>query len=281
MTRPDRTRVFITGAASGLGRALAENYGQRGSRIGIADVNGERAAQTAAAVAAWGGEPLVIECDIRSDDQVRAAAEMVRDTWGGVDVLVNNAGVAAAGTVVDTSMDEWKWIVDVNLLGAVRVCQAFVPMMQSAGGGHVVNVASAAGIVQTPGLASYNVTKAGMIALSETLKNELAGFGIGVTVVCPSFFTTNLMESYRGPEPGLDLAGRLMSRSKLSADDIAAAVVGAVDRNEFFVFGHREASIAYHLKRLLPGVFYWTTGKAAKKMLGNIVDLGGPRQDAQ
>jgi len=276
MTTPGGTRVFITGAASGLGRALAELYGRQGARVGIADMNEARAREAADAVAACGGEPLVFECDIRSEDAVRGAAGTVRKAWGGVDILVNNAGVAAAGTVVDTTMEDWRWIIDVNLLGAVRVCQAFVPMMQSARRGHVVNVASAAGIVQSPGLASYNVTKAGMIALSETLKNELGGFGIGVTVVCPSFFTTNLMESYRGPAPGQNVAAKLMSRSRLSAQDIATAVVRAVDRNEFFVFGHREASIAYHLKRLFPGTFYWSTGRAAQKLLGNIVDLGGP-----
>jgi NAD(P)-dependent dehydrogenase (short-subunit alcohol dehydrogenase family) len=277
MAKADGSRVFITGAASGLGRALAETFGQRGARVGVADVNESRAQAAADAVAVCGGIPLVIPCDIRSVDQVRAAAEMVAEAWDGVDVLINNAGVAAAGTVVDTSMDDWRWIVDVNLLGAVNVLQAFVPMMQAARSGHVVNVASAAGIVQAPGMASYNVTKAGVIALSETLKNELSGFGIGVTVVCPSFFTTNLMESYRGPTPGLDLAARLMSRSGLTAEDIAGSVVKAVDRNKFFVFGHREASIAYHMKRLFPGVFYWSTGRAARRFLGNIIDLGGPR----
>ncbi len=280
MATPGGTRVFITGGASGLGRALAEAYGRRGARVGIADLNAARAHEAAEAVAAVGGEALVLECDIRSEAQIRGAAAEVRDAWGGVDVLINNAGVAAAGTVVDTAMDDWRWIIDVNLLGAVRVCQAFVPMMQAARSGHVVNVASAAGIVQSPGLASYNVTKAGMIALSETLKNELAGFGIGVTVVCPSFFTTNLMESYRGPAPGLDVAAKLMTRSRLTAEDIAGAVVRAVERDEFFVFGHREASIAYHLKRLFPGAFYWSTGRAAQKLLGNIVDLGGPGDQA-
>jgi NAD(P)-dependent dehydrogenase (short-subunit alcohol dehydrogenase family) len=276
MAGPDGTRVFITGAGSGLGRAFAEAYGRRGAQVAIADVDEARAQETADAVAAGGGEPLALACDIRSEDQVRSAARSVRDAWGGLDVLVNNAGVAAAGTVVDTPMDDWRWIIDVNLLGAVRVCQAFVPIMQEASSGQVVNVASVAGIVQSPGMASYNVTKAGMIALSETLRNELAGFGIGVTVVCPSFFTTRLMDSYRGPAPGQDLATRLMSRSRLTADDIAAAAIRAADRNEFFAFGHREASLAYHFKRLLPGAFYWSTGRAAQKMLANIIDLGGP-----
>jgi len=277
MLEEESPRLFITGAASGLGRALAIGYARRRGRIGIADVNEDRARETAEAVSAAGGEPLVLHCDIRDDDQVRAAAAEVEKTWGGVDIVINNAGVAAAGTVTDTDIDDWRWIIDINLLGAVRVCQAFVPLMQRSREGHVVNVAFVAGIVQSPGMASYNVTKAAMIALSETLKNELGGFGIGVTVVCPSFFTTNLMESYRGPEPGLNLAGKLMSRSHLSADDIAAAVIRAVDKREFLVFGHREAGLAYHLKRLMPGVFYWSTGRAAEKMLGNIIDLG-PRE---
>jgi NAD(P)-dependent dehydrogenase (short-subunit alcohol dehydrogenase family) len=275
MTESRASRVFITGAASGLGRSLAVGYARRGSRVGIADVNDDRAGETAEAVAEAGGEPLILHCDVRDDGQVEAAAAGIQEAWGGIDVIINNAGVAAAGTVVDTDLEDWRWIMDINLLGAVRVCQAFVPMMQRSRGGHVVNVASAAGIVQSPGMASYNVSKAAMIALSETLKNELGGFGIGVTVVCPSFFTTNLMESYRGPDPGLDLAGKLMARSRLSADDIAAAVIRAVDRNEFMVFGHREAGVAYHLKRLMPGVFYWSTARAAQKMLGNVVDLDG------
>jgi len=281
MAKPDGSRVFITGAGSGLGRALAENFAQRGARVGIADVNETRARDAADAVAARGGVPLVIPCDIRSGDQVRAAAEVVSEAWNGVDIVINNAGVAAAGTVVDTSMADWRWIVDVNLLGAVNVLQAFVPMMQAARSGHVVNVASAAGIVQSPGMASYSVTKAAVIALSETLKNELSGFGIGVTVVCPSFFTTNLMESYRGPAPGLDLAARLMSRSRLTAEDIAASVVRAVDRKVFFAFGHREATVAYHLKRLFPTAFYWSTGRAARRFLGNIIDLGNGGERVQ
>lgn len=276
MATKDTRRVFITGGASGLGRALALGYAARGARVCIADVQDGRAAETAEEIAAAGGEDLVVHCDISSDDQVAEAAGQVEHAWGGVDIVINNAGVAAAGTVIDTSMDDWRWIIDINLLGAVRVCKAFVPMMQAAGSGHVINVASAAGIVQSPGLSSYNVTKAGMIALSETLKNELGGFGIGVTVVCPSFFTTNLLESYRGPAPGLDFADRLMSRSPLSADDVAAAVIRAVESGDFFVFGHREAEVAYHFKRLLPGVFYWSTGRAAKKMLGKVVDLEPP-----
>jgi NAD(P)-dependent dehydrogenase (short-subunit alcohol dehydrogenase family) len=269
-----QNRVFITGAASGLGKALALACARRGARVAIADVAEGRAGEAAAEVEKAGGEALSIRCDICSDSDVADAAGRIEEAWGGLDVLVNNAGVAAAGTAIETSMDDWKWMIDINLLGAVRVAKAFLPMMTAVGSGHVVNVASVAGIVQSPGMACYNVAKAGMIALSETMKSELEGFGIGVTVACPSFFKTNLMESYRGPEPGNSVADKLMTRSRLTADDIADSIVSAVEKNELFVFGHREAGVAYHFKRLLPGAFYWSTGRAAGRIFGNVVDLG-------
>lgn len=279
MKSDKQDRVFITGAASGLGKALALAYARKGSRVAIADVAADRIEEAAADVVAAGGEALSFRCDIRSESDLAQAASSVADAWGGLDVLVNNAGVAAAGTAIETSMEDWEWMIDINLLGAVRVSKAFVPMMTEAGSGHVVNVASVAGIVQSPGMACYNVAKAGMIALSETMRNELAGFGVGVSVVCPSFFKTNLLESYRGPDPGTSVADKLMTRSRLTADDIANSMIRAVEKNEFFVFGHREAGIAYHFKRLLPGTFYWSTGRAGGKLFGNVVNLGPKGRD--
>ncbi len=267
-------RVFITGSASGLGRAMARRFAREGCRVAVADVNDARAMEAAEEVETAGGEALVLHCDITSDASVSDAAAEVDRAWGGVDVLINNAGVAAAGTVIDTSMEDWSWMLDTNLLGAVRMCRALVPSMQAQRYGHVINVASAAGIVQSPGMASYNVAKAGMIALSETLRNEVRRFGIGVTVVCPSFFATNLMESYRGPTTGVkEMADKLMRRSSLDADDVADAVYRALEKDELFVFAHNEARLAYHFKRLMPGVFYWSTERAAQKMFGDLVEL--------
>ena len=270
----DGRRVFITGSASGLGRAMARRFAREGCRVAEADVNDARAMEAAEEVETAGGEALVLHCDITSDASVSDAAAEVDRAWGGVDVLINNAGVAAAGTVIDTSMEDWSWMLDTNLLGAVRMCRALVPSMQAQRYGHVINVASAAGIVQSPGMASYNVAKAGMIALSETLRNEVRRFGIGVTVVCPSFFATNLMESYRGPTTGVkEMADKLMRRSSLDADDVADAVYRALEKDELFVFAHNEARLAYHFKRLMPGVFYWSTERAAQKMFGDLVEL--------
>lgn len=274
MSNSGPNRVLVTGGASGLGRALALRFARDGDRVAIADINEARMRETAEAAQAAGGETLALQCDITSDDDARAALETVVDAWGGLDVLVNNAGVASAGTVVDTTMDDWRWMIEINLLGAVRMCRTFVPMMKEQRSGHVINIASFAGIAQSPGMASYNVAKAGMIALSETLSNELKGFGIGVTVVCPSFFETNLLESYRGPETGAkDKATRWMKRSSLTADDIAESAVRAMEKGELFAFGHFEAGATYHFKRLFPGLFHWSTGRAARRMFGDIVDL--------
>jgi len=271
MSEKNRKRVFITGGASGLGLALAVRFAREGWRVAVADINDERCETACAAVDKNGGQSLSVHCDIRSDSEVSEAVDLVTREWGGLDVLINNAGVASAGTMLDTSIEDWRWMIDINLLGAIRVSKAFLPVMKGSVCGHVINIASAAGIAQCPGMASYNVAKAGMIALSETLKNELKPMGIGVTVVCPSFFVTNLLESYKGTDAGArDVANRLMKRSKLTADDIAEAVWRGMQGNDFFVFGHGEARLAYHFKRLFPGMFSTSTHKVAERMFAGM-----------
>ena len=273
-------RVFITGGASGLGFALALRFAREGWRVAVADINDERCTTACASIDKAGGESLAVRCDITSDVEVEEAADHVAREWGGLDVLINNAGVASAGTLLDTSMDDWRWMIDINLLGAVRVSRAFLPLMKEASSGHVINIASAAGIVQSPGMASYNVAKAGMIALSETLKNELKPYNIGVTVVCPSFFVTNLLESFKGDDTGArEVANRLMDRSKLTADDIAEATWQGMKNNDFFVFGHSEARLAYHFKRLFPDMFSLSTYKAAGRLFAGMTASGSENAD--
>ncbi len=280
MGSKNRKRVFITGGASGLGLALALRFGREGWRVAIGDINDERLEEACSRIEGAGGQSLAIQCDITSDADVRKAADLVGKKWGGLDVLVNNAGVASAGTLLDTSMDDWRWMIDINLLGAIRVSRAFLPMMQENSSGHVINVASAAGIVQSPGMASYNVAKAGMIALSETMKNELKPSNISVTVVCPSFFVTNLLESFKEPGSGArDVANRLMDRSRLTADDIAEATWRGMKNKEFFVFGHTEARVAYHFKRLFPDMFSLSTYKAAERMFSAMTPPGSGKAD--
>ncbi len=196
-------RVLVTGAASGLGLALVRALVARGDHVLATDVQAERPDALPEAAA-------YLPLDVRSDEAWAAALAHVRETWGGLDLLVNNAGVAAGGRIDVATMDEWHWIVDINLLGVVRGCRTFTPLFKEQGSGHIVNTASLAGLVHAPGMAAYNTVKAGVVALSETLSHELAPHGIDVSVVCPSFFRTNLGSSFQGADTEMEAAGKKM-----------------------------------------------------------------------
>ena len=247
-------RIFITGGASGLGRELALRFARAGWRVCIADLHDGRGAETAAALGP-GGEYL--HCDVTREEDLQAAARRLDERWGGVDVVVNNAGVADAGAIEEVPLDAWRWILDVNLLGVVRGCRAFTPLFKRQGHGHFVNVASMAGLLDVPQMASYNASKAAVVSLSETLQNELADDGIGVTLVCPGFFKTRLLESLRTQDPGLRSAMEgLFARSPVTAEQIAEQVFRAVERGDFYVLPHPAGRTAWWLKRLLPRRLY-------------------------
>lgn len=229
-------RVLVTGAASGLGAALTAAFRARGDEVLATD-----------RVEAPGVD-LVL--DITSDADWSRALEAVRERWGGLDVLVNNAGVAGGGRVDVCTLEEWQWITDVNLFGAVRGTRTFVPLLKEQGSGQLVNVASLAGLVHPAGMASYNATKAAVVAFTETCGHELAPFGIRASVVCPSYFRTHLMDSMRGSDDvvGHVVAG-LVERSPITADDIAAAVLAGLDAGEDVIVPDEPARQAYGLKR--------------------------------
>jgi len=272
-------RVLITGAGSGLGRALALQFASAGARVACTDVNLESAQQTAALLPPRGAAAtLALALDVRSEAEFTDVVAAVQQAWGGVDVLVNNAGVATAGTVAESPLDQWRFIIDINLLGCVRGARAVIPLMQQQRAGHIVNIASFAGIANPPALASYNATKAAVISLSETLRFEMAPHGVGVSVACPSFFQTALMETSRAAAPaaGGDVApqmsrivARLMQKATVSADDVAADIVDAVRRPRFLVITHADARQRYHLKRLLPERYFRMARKATEAFLAS------------
>jgi NAD(P)-dependent dehydrogenase (short-subunit alcohol dehydrogenase family) len=249
--------VFITGGASGLGRALAERYARAGAQVCIGDLNDARGAQTVAVLETGAADAHYLHCDVTAERDLEAARDALDQRWGGVDIVVNNAGVAQAGAIDSVSIDDWRWILEINLLGVVRGCRAFTPMFKRQGGGHFVNVSSMAGLLDPPLMSSYNASKAAVVSLSETLANELAGFGIGVTVLCPSFVRTNLGESLRAGDPELRARlDRLMSRSSVTPEQIAEQVFAAVASGRFYVLPHPDARLAWYLKRWLPRSIY-------------------------
>lgn len=262
-----KQRIVITGGGSGLGRALALEYARAGWRVGVLDRDAGSAATVAGEVEQAGGKALALTCDVTDADAVDGASAAIRRGWRGLDVLVNNAGIAGSGTVVDTPVDDWRRIMEVNLFGVVTVCRAFVPAMIRAGSGHIVNIASAAGFVSAPGMAAYNVSKAAVISLSESLRVEVAEHGIGVSVVCPSFFRTNLLKDFSGSEESRQMAQRLMEKSPLDADDVARLIRRGVRRNEFMMVPHGDAWRILMLKRLAPDLFFGAVKKRAAGFL--------------
>ncbi|WP_292997652.1 SDR family oxidoreductase [Nevskia sp.] len=251
------TRVFITGGASGLGRALAEAYARDGAKVCIGDVNAMRGSETLAALDAMGATAHYLPCDVTKEADLEAAAAWLQTHWGGVDLVFNNAGVADAGGIDEMPMADWHWMVDINLLGVVRGCKVFAPMMKAQGSGHLVNVASMAGLIHPPMMSAYNATKAAVVALSETLQAELFPHGIKVSVVCPAFFRTNLAESVRTANSDMAaITKKLVNKSKIGADEIAALVKASVAKGDFHVLTHPREKRIWLFKRAVPFQVY-------------------------
>jgi NAD(P)-dependent dehydrogenase (short-subunit alcohol dehydrogenase family) len=251
-------RIFITGGASGLGRALAQRYARAGWRVCIGDRDAAGAAETIAALTGPQAKLAhALSCDVTRESDLEAAAAWLRASWGGVDVVVNNAGVAQVGGIVDTTLDDWQWIIDINLLGVVRGCKVFTPLFRAQGGGHFVNVASMAGLVHPPLGGAYNASKAAVVALSETLAFELHADAIAVSVVCPAFFRTRLAEHARAADSASALAVRkLVGKARHGADEIAALVERGIARRDFHILTHREVKVVWLMKRFLPFALY-------------------------
>ena len=250
-------RIFITGGASGLGRALAERYARAGWRVCIGDLDVERCADALAAIRVHSPHSQALACDVTREDALQAAAEWLQREWGGVDVVINNAGVAQMGGIAETTLDDWRWAVDINLLGVVRGCKVFAPLLRTQGGGQLVNIASMAGLVHMPQAAAYNATKAAVVALSETLQLELEPDGIRVSVVCPAFFRTDLARNMRAANPQLEgMTKRLVERARIGADEIAERIFAGIERGDPHILTHPEARRFWRLKRMLPYRWY-------------------------
>jgi len=231
-------RVLVTGAASGLGAALVRRFAERGDRVLATDLH-----------VPGDSDVTWRTLDVTSEDDWAAARDWVAQQWGGLDVLVNNAGVAGGGRIELTTLEDWRWIFEINLFGVVRGTRAFTPMLKAQGSGRIVNTASLAGLVHPPGMGSYNAVKAAVVAFSETTAHELAPYGVGCTAVCPSYFRTNLMASMRGSDTDLaEHIGKLVESSPITADDIAGAVLEAIDRGDDLVLPDEPARAAYALK---------------------------------
>jgi len=226
-------RVLVTGAARGLGAALTSAFRARGDDVLATDRDGD----------------VDLLLDVTSDDDWATARRHVEDGWGGLDVLVNNAGVAGGGRLDVATLDEWRRITDVNLFGVVRGTATFVPMFKAQRSGHVVNVASLAGLVHPAGMASYNAVKAAVVALTETTGHELAAYGVRASVVCPSYFRTGLLERMEGSDAAVGaVVAELVAGAPIGPDEIAAEVLAGLGRGDELILPDPAARAAYALK---------------------------------
>ncbi|KAA0253979.1 MAG: SDR family oxidoreductase [Acidobacteria bacterium] len=275
-------RIFVTGGASGLGRAIAERYARAGWKVCVGDVHAARLEETLASLEGLGAGAHALSCDVTREEDLEAAAAWLTASWGGVDVVVNNAGVAASGSIADTPLADWQWILDVNLLGVVRGCRVFTPLFRRQGHGRFVNVASVAAFVHPPMISAYAATKAAVLALSESIAVELARDGIGVTVVCPGLVRTNLAETSRAATPRIDaLARAFISRARVTPEEVAEKIYHGVARGRFLVQTHPEGRLIVALKRLLPAPLYLKLmERLARKLLPRRRSATGPDEPA-
>jgi len=254
----DQRRVLITGAGSGLGRALAFCFAENGWRVACADIRLDRAQDSARLITEFGVGAMALQVDVGDDAAVEEMRDEILAAWDGVDVVVNNAGVAAAGGMAETTLEDWRWTLNINLMGVVRGCRAFLPVLLEQGHGHIINIASFAGIAHAPRMGAYSASKAAVISLSETLRGELAvaRSAVKVSVVCPAFFPTGLMEGSRAPDKDKAIAQKLMNTSGDNADTVAAKIYRGMQRGDFLILPTRHEPMRWRLKRFLPELFF-------------------------
>ncbi|MEU0499403.1 SDR family NAD(P)-dependent oxidoreductase [Mycobacterium sp. NPDC006124] len=255
--RSRRANAVVTGAGSGIGRAFAVELARRGGRVVCADIDPVRAKETVGLVVQAGGEGLDVACDVTEEGQVRELAEAAEKWFGeSASLVINNAGIGVGGNVIGaTSRRDWESTLAVNLWGVIYGCEVFVPRLRERGGGGIINVASAASFGAAPRMGAYNVSKSGVLALSETLAAELSGTGVGVTVLCPTFVKTNIVDNPHIEESAAKLATNLMKWTGVSPESVARKTLDANDRGQLHVLPQIDAKILWRVKRALPATY--------------------------
>jgi NAD(P)-dependent dehydrogenase (short-subunit alcohol dehydrogenase family) len=253
--------VVVTGAGSGIGKATARRFAGRGHRVIVSDIDATTAGDTVTIIERAGGTAHAARLDVSDAEAWEAFAVRIRDDHGVPDIVVNAAGIFAAGRFLDHTAEDWQRLLEVNVMGVVNSCRLFgAQMVEQGAGGHLVNVASVASYMPLPFAPAYGATKAGVRMLSESLRIELAGHGIGVTAICPTGIRSNLARNGRvvgahqeSQARLLELTGSLQNRLALAGPDkVARAIERAVERNWAIVPVNPDAWAMYAMSRLSP-----------------------------
>ncbi|MBF6224057.1 SDR family NAD(P)-dependent oxidoreductase [Nocardia abscessus] len=261
--RTHGARAVVTGAGSGIGRAFALEIAARGGRVICADIDEARADETVALIErTHPGAAHAFRCDVAQREDVELLARFAETLFERpVSIVVNNAGVGIGGKPVGRiGFDDWQWALGINLWGVVHGCEVFAPRLRAAGHGGIINVASAAGFAAAPSMAAYNVSKAGVLSLSETMAAELSGSGVAVTVLCPTFVRTNVARDGRITRESAQLADFLMRWTGFSPERVARTALDAHDRGQLYVLPQLDAHVVWLLKRYFPAQYTFVLG---------------------
>ncbi|MBN1342339.1 MAG: SDR family NAD(P)-dependent oxidoreductase [Phycisphaerae bacterium] len=276
--------ALVTGAASGIGRATALEMARQGARLILVDVNEDELSSVRAEVNVHSQCLLSRVADVSQREQMAALAEAVDEVTSGPDILVNSAGVYLTGGILDLSLEDWDWVLSVNLWGTIHACHYFVPrMVERHEGGHVVNVASMYGYWPSPEVAGYLTSKFGVFGFSEALREDLRPHGVDVSTVCPGIIQTGLIRRMRirNQRDGEALRrhlDRTYRRRSYTPDRVARAIVKAIRRRKKVVLVTPESRLMYRVERLCPPLSRWIARIAAKRLF--VVPRTSPQSES-
>lgn len=262
--------ILITGAGSGIGRATALQLAEYETHLILCDLNAEAVQQTAVEAQAKGAAVETHTVDVSDWDDMQALSAKVHKTHRALDILVNNAGVGLGGDFLSTPVADWQWVIGINLMGVVHGCKLFAPAMVAQGRGHIVNLASAAGYYAAPDMTAYSASKHAVMGLSESLRAEMSGHGIGVSAICPGIINTNIVAAGRmhgATGTAQEKISAFYRRRNYGPEKVAEAIVGAIENNRAVTPVSPEAWMMYGAKRFTPGLLDWANSSPLLKRL--------------
>ena len=264
--------AIITGGASGIGRALAQEMTERGCYVIIADNDGELLQQTARELRANGAQLDAQTVDVREASQVQQVVERAFEELGRIDYMFNNAGVNLCAELIDTTLEDWNLLIDVNLRGVVHGVHAAYPIMRRQGFGHIINTASAAGLIPAATEGAYAATKHAVVGLSSTLRVEAATYGVNVSVVCPGLVDTPILDTTKYVKLDPDAIRKVSPEKPISPRKAARQILAGVERNRFYILMTATVHLLWRVHRFAPSLSLGIGRLAARQFRGQRLE---------